>query len=123
MEFVPPCNAQWSPELFEIVLESLDTIQFQELFPNFANIQIRGAELMCVSNWVSSLIIAAHHPKIWGVGASSNGVSIICPLFRIGLTDLPKTEGHPCPPPPSSLLIKITTRLKSLLIFKAKKLI
>ena len=99
MEFVPPCNAQWSPELFKIVLESLDTIQFQELFPNFANIQIRGAELMCVSNWVSSLIIAAHRPKIWGVGASSNEVGIICPLFGIGLTDLPKTEGNPCPPP------------------------
>ena len=93
MEFVPPCNAQWSPELFEIVLESLDTIQFQELFPNFANIQIRGAELMCVSNWVSSLIIAAHLPKIWGVGASSNEAGIICPLFGIGLIDLPKTEG------------------------------
>ena len=105
MEFVPPCNAQWSPELFEIVLESLDTIQFQELFPNFVNIQIRGAELMCVSNWVPSLIIAAHRPKIWGVGASSNRVGIICPLFGIRLTDLPKTEGHPCPPPlPASLL-------------------
>ena len=96
MEFVPPCNAQWSPELFEIVLESLDTIQFQELFPNFVNIQIRRAELMCVSNWVSSLIIAAHRPKIWGVGASSNEVGI-CPLYGIGLTDLPKTEGGPPP--------------------------
>ena len=81
MEFVPPCNAQWSLELFENVLVSLDTIQFQEPYPNFVNIQIRGAELMCVSNWVSSLIIAAHRPKICGVGASSNGVGIICHLF------------------------------------------
>ena len=96
MEFVPPCNAQWSPELFKIVLESLDTTQFQDLFPNFANIQIRVAELMCVS----SLIIAAHRPKIWGAGASSNGVGIICPLFGIGLIDLPKNGGAPLSPLP-----------------------
>ena len=38
-------------------------------------------------------------------GASSNGVGIICPLVRIGLTDLPKTIAPlpPAPSPPASL--------------------
>ena len=38
--------------------------------------------------------------KYWG--ASSIVVVVICPLLRIGLTDLPKTGGGGGNPPPST---------------------
>ena len=47
-----------------------------------------------------------HRPKIWGAGAGSNVVGIICLLVGIGLTDLPKTGGGGGGPPPASLHIE-----------------
>ena len=50
--------------------------------------------------------------KSVGGGAASNSVDIICPLFWIGLTDLPKTV--PCHATPAPLLLRhlCTTKKK-----------